>query len=150
MNTNSFYVLKIITFDKLISKKQNSMKKLFLIPLILISIAPLFSAENNDNRSMELEEVISQSEQIVAVVLTLDAESANASVQMTNIEEAYANANTSDEKVKAKKAFAFLKKFYSAKSFLEILDMASGNMTLKSHQVSTRENSEIHYFIFVL
>lgn len=72
------------------------MKKLFLIPLILISIAPLFSAENNDDRSMELEEVISQSEQIVAIVLILDAESENASVQMTIIEEANANANTSD------------------------------------------------------
>ena len=126
------------------------MKKLFLIPLILISITPLFSAENNNNRSMGLEEDVSQSEQIIAVVLTLDAESANARVQMTNIEKAYVNANTSDEKVKAKKAFSFLKKFYSAKSFLEVLDMASGKLTLKSHQVSTRENSEIHYFIFVL
>tara|TARA_B110000483_G_C17956138_1_gene450220 strand:- start:220 stop:600 length:381 start_codon:yes stop_codon:yes gene_type:complete len=126
------------------------MKKLFLIPLILISIAPLFSAENNDDRSMELEEVISQSEQIVAIVLILDAESENASVQMTIIEEANANANTSDEKVKTKKAFSFRNKFYSAKSFLDILDMASVNMTSKSHQVSTRENSEIHYFIFPL
>ena len=126
------------------------MKKLFLIPLILISITPLFSTENNNSRSMLPKEDVSQSEQIIAIVLTLDAESENASVQMTNIEKAYVNANTSDEKVKAKKAFSFLKKFYSAKSFLEILDMASGNMTLKSHQVSTRENSEIHYFIFAL
>lgn len=126
------------------------MKKLFLIPLILISITPLFSAENNNSRSMGLEEDVSQSEQIIAIVLTLDAKSENARVQMTNIEKAYVNANTSDEKVKAKKAFSFLKKFYSAKSFLEVLDMASGKLTLKSHQVSTRENSEIHYFIFAL
>ena len=126
------------------------MKKLFLIPLILISITPLFSAENNNSRSMLPKEDVSQSEQIIAIVLTLDAESENARVQMTNIEKAYVNANTSDEKVKAKKAFSFLKKFYSAKSFLEVLDMASGKLTLKSHQVSTRENSEIHYFIFAL
>tara|TARA_Y100000385_G_scaffold229539_1_gene240962 strand:- start:543 stop:923 length:381 start_codon:yes stop_codon:yes gene_type:complete len=126
------------------------MKKLFLIPLILISITPLFSAENNNSRSLGLEEDVSQSEQIIAIVLTLDAKSENARVQMTNIEKAYVNANTSDEKVKAKKAFSFLKKFYSAKSFLEVLDMASGKLTLKSHQVSTRENSEIHYFIFAL
>ena len=82
--------------------------------------------------------------------MTLDTDSENASVQMTNMQEFYVNANTSDEKVKAKKALSFLNKFNSAKSFLEVLDMASGKMTLKSHQVSTRENSEIHYFIFAL
>lgn len=126
------------------------MKKLFLIPLMLISIAPLFSSENNNKRLMQLKEVVSQSEQIIAIVLTLDTDSENASVQMTNMQEFYVNANTSDEKVKAKKALSFLNKFNSAKSFLEVLDMASGKMTLKSHQVSTRENSEIHYFIFAL